>query len=69
MIDYIDDKKLNKAVHEELEERVGNDDFTILFVQEVEFDSKYKENQISVGYTIDDEPMKYWGWYFGEVES
>ena len=62
VISYAEDKKVEKAVHEELEKKVGHNHFTIKFIKEM----KDEEDHISVSYYIDGDERYYWGWYIWE---
>lgn len=57
---FYKESKLENAVYDVIEEKVGNETFTIEFIDEME----NKENYIVVGYTIKGEHTKYLEWYY-----
>ncbi|MBP2080142.1 hypothetical protein [Oceanobacillus polygoni] len=57
---FYKENKLENAVYDVIEEKVGNETFTIEFIDEME----NKENYIVVGYTIKGEHTKYLEWYY-----
>lgn len=61
---YIDEKALEKAVYEEVEERTGSEKVQVAFIKKMNYKSRFKENHISIGYHIPGDNTKYWGWYY-----
>ncbi|MFC3040806.1 hypothetical protein ACFOGI_11160 [Virgibacillus xinjiangensis] len=60
------ENKLENAVYDAIEEKVGNETFTIEFIDEM----KKKESYIVVGYTMEDDDTKYlerYYWCDGEL--
>ncbi|MCA0970869.1 hypothetical protein LCM20_09730 [Halobacillus litoralis] len=58
---YIQDKRLERAVHEEITERKETDSFTVLFIESL---GKTEAGQrITVAYTVEGKDTKFWGWY------
>lgn len=57
---FYKESKLENAVYDVIEEKVGNETFTIEFIDEME----NKENYIVVGYTIKGEHTKNLEWYY-----
>ncbi len=57
---YLKENRLENAVYDVIEEKVGNESFTIEFIDEMESE----ENYFVVGYTIEGEHTKYMEWYY-----
>lgn len=61
---YMKENKLENAVYDVIEEKVGNESFTIDFIDE----SKSKEDYLVVGYTIEgDLTIEWYDWRDGEL--
>ncbi|KGP91336.1 hypothetical protein N780_08780 [Pontibacillus chungwhensis BH030062] len=56
---YLQENKIENAVYEAIEDKVGDEDFTIDYFERIE----KNENAYLVHYTIGGENTEYWGWY------
>ena len=57
---YWKENKLENAVYNEIEEKVGNESFTIEYIDKM----KSEENYFVVSYTVEGEHTKYMEWYY-----
>ncbi|UOQ49848.1 hypothetical protein MUN88_07175 [Gracilibacillus caseinilyticus] len=57
---YLEENKLEHAINNVMEEKAGNESFTIEFIDEM----KSEENYYVVGYTVEGDDTKYMEWYY-----
>lgn len=57
---FFKEDKLENAVHDAMKENIGSEDFTIEFIDEVE----YREKYLVVGYTMKGEHAKRLEWFY-----